>query len=89
MKAMAVEKPAPIESAPLRQLELPVPEPGPNELLIRIKTCGVCRTDLHVCEGDLPPRMARVVPGHEVVGIVERRGDACTRHQLGQRIGIA
>ena len=89
MKAMAVEKPAPIESAPLRQFELPVPEPGPHELLIRIKTCGVCRTDLHVCEGDLPPRMPRVVPGHEVVGAVERRGAACTRHEIGARVGIA
>ncbi|HUA34255.1 MAG TPA: zinc-dependent alcohol dehydrogenase family protein [Candidatus Binataceae bacterium] len=86
---MAVEKPAPIESGPLKLFDLPIPEPGPHELLIRIKTCGVCRTDLHVCEGDLPPRISRVVPGHEVVGIVERRGDACTRHQVGARVGIA
>lgn len=89
MNAMAIDKPAPIESSPLKKVELPIPEPGPRELLVRIKTCGVCRTDLHVCEGDLPQRLPRVVPGHEVVGLVERRGAACTKHHVGARVGIA
>jgi alcohol dehydrogenase, propanol-preferring len=89
MKAMMIERPAPIENAPLGAFDLPIPEPGPRELLIRIKTCGVCRTDLHVCEGDLPPHQLRIVPGHEVVGVVEKRGAHCSRHPLGTRVGIA
>jgi alcohol dehydrogenase, propanol-preferring len=89
MKAMVVERPAPIESAPLKAIDLHAPEPGPHELLVRIRTCGVCRTDLHVCEGDLPRRLPRVVPGHEVVGVVDQRGSACTRHPVGARVGIA
>jgi len=74
MKAMAVYTPAPIETDPLRAIELPEPEPGLREILVRIKTCGVCRTDLHVAEGDLPPRHPRIVPGHEIVGAVVRCG---------------
>ncbi len=86
---MVIERPAPIENVPLRASDLPMPEPGPHELLVRIKTCGVCRTDLHVCEGDLPPHQARIVPGHEVIGVVEKRGAHCSRHPLGARVGIA
>jgi alcohol dehydrogenase, propanol-preferring len=89
MKAMAVHEPAPIESAPLRELETEVPDPGPGEILVRIRTCGVCRTDLHVAEGDLPPRLARVIPGHEIVGTVEKRGVDATRFPQGARVGIA
>jgi len=89
MKAMVVERPAPIENAPLSVSDLPMPDPEPHELLVRIKTCGVCRTDLHVCEGDLPPHQQRIVPGHEVVGVVEKRGVQCSRHALGARVGIA
>jgi len=89
MKAMVVEQPAPIESNPLRALELEPPEPGFGELLVRIRACGVCRTDLHVAEGDLPPRRARVIPGHEVVGVVERCGEGCVRFHQGDRVGIA
>src|SRR5271157_1510542 len=89
MKAMAVHAPAPIESNPLSAIEMPPPEPGRGEILIRVRTCGVCRTDLHVAEGDLPPRRPRVIPGHEVVGVVERCGDGCARFQPGDRVGIA
>jgi len=89
MKAMAVYAPAPIETAPLHAIELPDPAPGPGEILVRIKTCGVCRTDLHVAEGDLPPRHRRIVPGHEIVGAVERRGAGCTRLAEGVRVGVA
>jgi propanol-preferring alcohol dehydrogenase len=89
MKAMAVYTPAAIESEPLRAIELPDPEPGPREILVRIKTCGVCRTDLHVAEGDLPPRHPRIVPGHEIVGTVARCGPGCTRFVQGARVGVA
>jgi alcohol dehydrogenase, propanol-preferring len=89
MKAMAVHTPAPIETNPLGAIEVPTPEPSAGEILIRVLTCGVCRTDLHVAEGDLPPRLPRVIPGHEVVGVVERCGDGCKRFKIGDRVGIA
>jgi len=89
MKAMAINTPAPIETNPLSAIEVPAPEPGAGEILIRVITCGVCRTDLHVAEGDLPPRRPRVIPGHEVVGTVERCGDGCKRFKIGDRVGIA
>jgi propanol-preferring alcohol dehydrogenase len=89
MKAMAVFNQAPIESAPLRAVELETPRPGPGEILVRVSTCGVCRTDLHVVEGDLPARRPRTVPGHEVVGVVERLGEGCKRFVPGARVGIA
>ena len=89
MKAMAVHTPAPIETNPLSAIEVPAPEPGAGEILVRVLTCGVCRTDLHVAEGDLPPRLPRVIPGHEVVGVVERCGDGCKRLKIGDRVGIA
>jgi len=79
MKAMVVRKHAPVETSPLEPMDLPVPEPGKREVLIRVEVCGVCRTDLHVVEGDLPPHKERVVPGHEVVGHVERMGPGATR----------
>ena len=89
MKAMAVYAPGPIESDPLLAIELPVPVPGEREILVRIRTCGVCRTDLHVAEGDLPPRLPRIVPGHEIVGTVERCGPGCARFAPGARVGVA
>jgi propanol-preferring alcohol dehydrogenase len=74
---------------PLQFGERPDPTPGPSEILVRVSVCGVCRTDLHLAEGDLPPRRHGVIPGHEVVGVVERRGTAATRFDIGQRVGIA
>lgn len=89
MKAMAVEKPAPIESSPLIEIDAPIPEPALGEILVRVGACGVCRTDLHVAEGDLPPRRPRIIPGHEIVGIVAKLGAGATRFALGARVGIA
>jgi len=89
MKAMAVRQPGPIESEPLRELDAPLPDPGSGEILVRIRTCGVCRTDLHVAEGDLPPKLPIVIPGHEIVGIVEKRGVGASRFAQGARVGIA
>jgi propanol-preferring alcohol dehydrogenase len=73
---------------PLRPADLPVPEPGPDQLLIRVRACGVCRTDLHVVDGDLPGPKPSVVPGHEVVGTVERLGGRVDRFSGGQRVGV-
>ena len=89
MKAMAVATPAPIERAPLHEIELPEPAPGDREVVVKIHTCGVCRTDLHVAEGDLPPKHPRIIPGHEVVGEVIRCGAHCARLKAGSRVGIA
>jgi propanol-preferring alcohol dehydrogenase len=89
MRGMVVERTGPIETNALVKAELPVPEPASNEILVRVKACGVCRTDLHVAEGDLPPKHQRIVPGHEIVGVVERSGASCTRFKAGDRAGIA
>ncbi|MGD9764226.1 MAG: zinc-dependent alcohol dehydrogenase family protein [Candidatus Binatia bacterium] len=89
MRAMALERPAPVETAPLQLLSMPVPEPRPGELRVRVHVCGVCRTDLHVVEGELAPQRARVVPGHQVVGIVDAAGPSPSRFAVGERVGIA
>jgi propanol-preferring alcohol dehydrogenase len=89
MQAWAVSEPRPVAQGPLRLVELPVPEPGPGEVLVRVRACGVCRTDLHVVEGDLDPHRSPVVPGHEVVGEVVLLGPATRRFRVGDRIGIA
>lgn len=90
MRAMVLRAIAPIEERPLELVDRPVPEPGPGELLVRVRTCGVCRTDLHVIEGDLPRATLPVIPGHQVVGTVERRGVACRGPlEIGDRVGIA
>src|SRR5579875_2567855 len=89
MRAAAIFKPAPIESSPLKVIDLDVPVPQQGEILVRVLACGVCRTDLHVSEGDWPPRHPRIVPGHEVVGVVERCGSGANRFTTGQRVGIA
>ncbi|TLS47092.1 zinc-binding alcohol dehydrogenase family protein [Streptomyces montanus] len=89
MHAWEVAEPGPIEQGPLRFVEKPVPTPGPDELLVHVSACGVCRTDLHVAEGDLPVRRPRVTPGHEVVGRVAGMGEAVTGYDLGDRVGVA
>jgi len=73
---------------PLRAADRPVPDPGPGQLLIRVRACGVCRTDLHVVDGDLPDPKPAVVPGHEVVGVVERAGPGAGRFPPGTRVGV-
>lgn len=74
---------------PLREVELPEPIPGPGEVRVRVLACGVCRTDLHLAEGDLPPRRPNTVPGHEVIGWVDARGPGVERFAVGDRVGIA
>jgi alcohol dehydrogenase, propanol-preferring len=84
MRAFIVTGPA-----ELRRIERDVPEPGTGQVLVRINCCGVCRTDLHLVDGDLPPRHAGITPGHEVVGRVEARGPAAERFAVGARVGVA
>ena len=76
-------------TGPLARIDRDDPLPGPGEVRVRVHTCGVCRTDLHLAEGDLRPRRAGVIPGHEIVGTVDARGAAASRFALGDRIGIA
>jgi len=93
MKAWWIDHPASVadsaDGGPLRFGDRQDPAPGPGELLVRIHVCGVCRTDLHLAEGDLPPRRRHAIPGHEVVGIVAGTGEGCTRFRAGERVGIA
>src|ERR1700680_3234285 len=70
MHAWAVDTPGPIDGHPLRRVERPTPETGPGQVRVHVRACGVCRTDLHLAEGDLPPTRPLVIPGHEVVGTV-------------------
>jgi propanol-preferring alcohol dehydrogenase len=83
--ACLVKSPAPVATAPLEWKEVPTPEPAPGELLIRVRACGVCRTDLHVIEGELPVRKPHVIPGHQVVGTVEAGGSTV---KPGTRVGV-
>lgn len=89
MKAQVLTHPAPIDTTPLQLRDLPVPEPAANEIRVRVQACGICRTDLHVVEGDLPPQVEEIIPGHQVVGAVDRRGARAARFQEGERVGIA
>jgi propanol-preferring alcohol dehydrogenase len=89
MQAMLLSHPASIDSAPLQLRELPVPEPRAGEIRVRVAACGICRTDLHVVEGELPPQRQAIVPGHQVVGVVDRCGAGATRFKEGDRVGIA
>jgi propanol-preferring alcohol dehydrogenase len=89
MKACVLESPARIETRPLRLAEVSRPKPGAGEVLVKVRACGVCRTDLHVVEGELPARKSPVIPGHQVVGVVEERGGGAERFRPGARVGIA
>jgi alcohol dehydrogenase, propanol-preferring len=89
MNAWAVHQPGPIESDPLRRVERSVPNPRAKQLRIKVTCCGVCRTDLHLAEGDLSPKHHDITPGHEVVGVVDALGDGASRFGLGDRVGVA
>jgi propanol-preferring alcohol dehydrogenase len=89
MRAWWVTEQGPVTGGPLHFGERPDPEPGPGEVLVRVRACGVCRTDLHVVEGDLPLHRPQVVPGHEIVGEVTALGPGCERFDVGARVGIA
>jgi len=89
MKAMLLKKFAPIDQNPLELVEIPNPEPGPEDILLRIKVCGVCHTDLHTVEGELPEVKLPIIPGHQVVGVVEKHGKNASRFKEGDRLGVA
>ena len=88
MKACLLRSPARVETSPLEFTDVPEPAPQGDQVLVRVAACGVCRTDLHVVEGELPPRKSPVVPGHQVVGRIEKMGETASRFQIGDRVGI-
>lgn len=88
MKAMRLSKTQPVEQSPLELLDLPPPVPGPGEVRLRVEACGICRTDLHIIEGDLPLPTLPLVPGHQVVGVVDQIGIGVSRFREGDRLGV-
>ncbi|MCX9079800.1 MAG: zinc-dependent alcohol dehydrogenase family protein, partial [Candidatus Methanoperedens sp.] len=88
MKAQVLHTPSAIENAPLHLEEFPRPTPPPGHLLVKVRACGVCHTDLHVVEGELPNPTLPIIPGHEIVGMVEAVGEGVTRFRPGARVGI-
>ncbi|MFC4530125.1 zinc-dependent alcohol dehydrogenase family protein [Sphaerisporangium dianthi] len=89
MTAWVVRRPGPMHGEPLERVRLPVPAPAPGEVLVKVEVCAVCRTDLHLAEGDLPPKRPDTVPGHEVVGRVVAQGAGAERVPIGARVGVA
>jgi len=89
MKAMVLARTADVGTAPLQLRELPMPEPGPKEILVCLTVCGICRTDLHVIEGELANPSLPLIPGHQAVGIVSQVGADVSERTVGERVGIA
>ncbi len=89
MKAMVLSKCAPMETSPLQWEDIPDLQPEPGQIRVKVKACAICRTDLHIIEGELPPLNHPIIPGHQIVGVVDSVGSECTRFSLGDRIGIA
>jgi propanol-preferring alcohol dehydrogenase len=87
MKAMLLRQPALAETAPLALVDLPVPEPASGEILVKVRCCGVCHTDLHTVEGEIAAKLP-IVPGHQIVGIVEKTGADVTAVRVGDRVGV-
>ena len=83
MKACLLHSPARVETSPLEYTDAPVPDAQADEVLVRVAACGVCRTDLHVVEGELPPRKSPVIPGHQVVGRIDKAGPEVSRFSAG------
>jgi alcohol dehydrogenase, propanol-preferring len=90
MRALMLSAPAPAASSPLRLADVPRPALAkhPNSLLLRVRACGVCHTDLHIVEGDLPPHQLPITPGHQVVALVEEASPGVTRFKIGDRVGV-
>ena len=78
-----------VTTNPLQMRDIPLPDPGPSQVRIRVTVCGVCRTDLHIVEGELPSSTRPIIPGHETVGIIDQLGSGVTQFKEGDRIGIA
>src|SRR5262249_44477737 len=88
MKACILHTISPIENNPLELTEEPQPQPGENQILVKVSVCGVCRTDLHVIEGELTPQVLPIIPGHQIIGRVEQVGEGVTRLKTGDRVGV-
>jgi propanol-preferring alcohol dehydrogenase len=88
MKAMQLKETAPVDAAPLTYTDVDTPEPGPGQIRLKILTCGVCHTDLHIVEGDLDLPHLPIIPGHEIVGVVDAVGEGVSLHQVGDRLGV-
>ena len=89
MKAAVLTSPAPISTSPLEIEDVPTPDPQPGHVLLRVLACGVCRTDLHIVEGELAPRKPRVIPGHQIVGEIVAGDTASAGLQTGARVGVS
>jgi propanol-preferring alcohol dehydrogenase len=88
MKAMVLREPKPAENDPLAKVDLPVPEPAPGQIRLRVRACGVCHTDLHLVEGEIATPKLPVVPGHQIIGRVDALGEGVTRFTVGDRAGV-
>jgi propanol-preferring alcohol dehydrogenase len=88
MKAMQLHQPAPVDTAPLIAVEIDPPQPGPHQVRLKIHTCGVCHTDLHIVEGDLTLPHLPIIPGHQIVGTVDAVGEGVSMHNIGDRLGV-
>jgi alcohol dehydrogenase, propanol-preferring len=88
MRALVLEKPGQIETSPLQEREWPMPAPSERDIRIRVRACGICRTDLHIAEGEIPLPLLPLIPGHQVVGVVEARGRHSRRFREGDRVGV-
>ncbi len=89
MKAMVLTTPKPADDNPLTLTTLPDPQPGPGQVRLQVRVCGVCHTDLHTVEGDLTLPKLPLIPGHEIVGVVDALGSGATRFQVDDRVGVA
>ncbi len=89
MKAMVLNEIAPIDTSPLKPTDRDAPVPGEGEVRLKVRACAICRTDLHVIEGELPRQKLPIIPGHQVVGVVEAEGSGCRRGLRGKRVGVA
>lgn len=88
MRAIQLSTAAPINSAPLQQVEARFPGPGPDAVGLRVQACGLCHTDLHLVEGDLPLHKTPLIPGHQVIATIERLGENVTGFKIGERVGV-
>ena len=88
MRAMQLDQPLPAEQSPLHLRELPTPTPGANQVRVKVRCCGLCHTDLHTIEGDLPLPKSPLVPGHQIVGIIDAIGEDVHLRKEGDRVGI-
>lgn len=89
MRAALLHTPAPISESPLCLEDVPQPQPGPGEVRLRVTACGACRTDLHIVEGDLPLIASPLIPGHQIVGVIDAVGKGADERRIGERVGVA